>query len=392
MNDWAVLIVIYGTLFISSPLIAILHELGHAFAYLVLTKPDRIDIYIGSYGSKKNAFQFEIGKICFYIKRSFPFVKGIGLCHSYKSETNYKNDIMILLAGPVFTLLVACIPGIIVFNIHVNLLIQIACYIFLGLSVLSLITNLVPREIDKSYDVNLDNDGKQIFFALKVKEALPDYVEAIQYLHKEEYIIAIEKLKNVLIIAPNSAKVLRLIIAISLIAKQYDDASLYLDKLESNFELSNDDMINKGCLLSFTNRHKEAINTYTKVLKKNRHNVIALNNIGYELIKIEDFVVAQKAFEKAIKLKPSFDDPYAGAGYLKILQGDFESGREFINKCLNINPKNVDAYKALGIYYLKLKDPNLANENFNKAFELDSDIDLGIYTDELKQLADQDIT
>ena len=392
MNDWTILIVIYGTLFISSPLIAILHELGHAFAYLSLTKPDRIDIYIGSYGNKKNAIQFNIGKLYFYIKRSFPFVKGIGLCHSYKPETNYKNDIIILLAGPVFTFLIACIPGIVVYNVHVDLVIQIACYIFLGLSALSLITNLVPREIDKSYDVNLANDGKQILFALEVKNALADYVEALQYLHKEEYELATNKLKNVLIVAPNSTKVLRLIIATSLAAKQYDAAALHIDKLESNIELTTDDLVNKGCLLSFTKNHKEAINTFTKALKKNRHNVIALNNIGYELIEIEDYIVAQKAFEKVIKLKPSFDAPYGGLGYLKVLQGDLDAGRQFIDLCLKINPKNADAYKALGIYYLKLKDINLANENFNKAIEFDSGIDLGIYADELKQLTEQDIT
>src|ERR1700712_5748785 len=109
MNDYIILIVIYAALFISSPLIAILHELGHALAYLVLTKPDRIDIYIGSYGNSRNAIQFNSGKLYFYLKRSFPFVKGIGLCHSYKPETNYKRDILILLAGPVFTFIIAFI-------------------------------------------------------------------------------------------------------------------------------------------------------------------------------------------------------------------------------------------------------------------------------------------
>src|SRR5258708_4440771 len=107
MNDWAVIIVIYLALFISSPLIAILHELGHAFAYLVFTKPDKIDIYIGTYQLPKNAIQFKAGKLNFYIKRSFPFVKGIGLCRSYKAEKNYLYDIFILLAGSFFTLFTA---------------------------------------------------------------------------------------------------------------------------------------------------------------------------------------------------------------------------------------------------------------------------------------------
>jgi Flp pilus assembly protein TadD len=391
MNDWIILIVIYTTLFISSPLIAVLHELGHAFAYLILTKPDRIDIYIGSYGVSKKSMQFNTGKLYFYVKRSFPFVKGIGLCHSYKPETNYKNDIVILLAGPVFTFLIACIPGIIVFNSSAQLLVQIACYIFLGISLLSLIGNLIPRAIDKTYGVNLDNDGKQIFFALKVKKALPDYVDAIQYLHKEEYEPALEKLKNVLEAAPNNQKILRLLITTAITVKKYDEADLYIAKLESKFELSTTDILNKGCLQSLTNKHDEAICTYTRVLKKDRHNVLALNNIGCELIEKGDHVFAQKAFEKAIKLNPKFDHLYGNFGYLKILQDDLEDGKFLVDKCLTLNDENSDAYKALGIYYLKLKDVKLANENFDKAKKLNNDIDFGVFANELKQLTEQDI-
>src|SRR6185437_5517730 len=151
------------------------------------TKPDKIDIYIGSYVLEKNPIHFSAGKLDFYIKRSFPFVKGIGLCKSYKPEVNYLNYIIILLAGPVFTFLTASIFGIIAFNIDGHLLIKISCYIFLGFSILSLITNLIPREIDKTYGVNLDNDGKQILFATNIKNVRPDYVEALQFLENEDY-------------------------------------------------------------------------------------------------------------------------------------------------------------------------------------------------------------
>jgi len=70
MNDWIILAVIYAAVFISSPLIAVFHELGHALAYLVLTKPRKIDIYIGSYGSRKNVLRFNAGKLRFYVKKS----------------------------------------------------------------------------------------------------------------------------------------------------------------------------------------------------------------------------------------------------------------------------------------------------------------------------------
>jgi len=196
MNDLVILIVIYAVVFISSPLIAILHELGHAFAYLIFTKPDKIDIYIGSYVYEKNPIHISVGKLDFYIKRPSPFIKGIGLCRSSIAETNYFKFIIILLAGPFFTLITAGILAIIAFDIDGHLLIKISCYIFLGLSAASLMVNLIPSEIDKLDKVKLDNDGKQILFALKIKHARVEYIEALQFLENKDYAHASLKLKK----------------------------------------------------------------------------------------------------------------------------------------------------------------------------------------------------
>jgi Flp pilus assembly protein TadD len=61
-----------------------------------------------------------------------------------------------------------------------------------------------------------------------------------------------------------------------------------------------------------------------------------------------------------------------------------------VDKCLELNAENADAYKALGVYYLKLKHFTNARTNFEKALELDPDLDLSPYDDELKLLAEQE--
>ncbi len=43
-------------------------------------------------------------------------------------------------------------------------------------------------------------------------------------------------------------------------------------------------MFYKGCLQSSKLHHDEAIATYSQVIKMDKNNVLALNNIGYELI------------------------------------------------------------------------------------------------------------
>ncbi|TWI95068.1 tetratricopeptide repeat protein [Mucilaginibacter frigoritolerans] len=390
MNDWLVLIVIYTALFISSPLIAVLHELGHAFAYLILTKPNKIDIYIGSYGNKKNNIAFKLGKLHFYIKKSFPFIKGIGLCHSSKQEPSYINEIIILLAGPLFTVVAACIPFIIILNTGANLLVLTSCYIFLGFSVLSLINNLIPKDINKKYKVYLANDGKQILFALNLRQAFPIYLEAAEHYKNKKFEKAAISLKLVLEKAhKTSDDILRLIIFTSIETKQYDDAHFYLTELENKFKLSTNDLLMKATLLSLTQRNNEAITTYNEVLKKDKNNILALNNIGAALLEKEEYFVARHAFEKAIKLDPDFYAPIGNLGHLEILEGNLETGKKLVNQCLSVNENASDAYKVLGIYYLKIKDINQATINFNKAKELDNDIDLSKYEDELKALNEE---
>jgi len=387
MNAWVILITVYLVLFLSSPLIAILHELGHAFAYLLLTKPDKIDIYIGSYGDTKRQVQFRVGKLQFHIKKSFPFVKGIGLCMSSKAETNYLKRIVILLAGTVFTLFWAAILSIVAFNSDVHLLVKISCYIFLGLSAVSLISNLVPRDVNPFNTNTLENDGKQLLFTIKAKTALADYVEALQFIGNKEYEPAIIKLQPVLAVMKNDVKILRFLIFTTLNAKRFDDTAVYIKQLELQTELLPNDLFYKGCWQSFTHQHDEAITTYSKVLKKEKNNVLALNNIAYELIEKGAHEVALRALQRAIKHKEEYDQSYGNLGYSKILQNDLEAGRETIEKCLSLNPGNALACKALGIYYLRLKDWEKANTNFNKALEFDSDINVSAYTDELDQLA-----
>jgi tetratricopeptide (TPR) repeat protein len=259
------------------------------------------------------------------------------------------------------------------------------------------VSNLIPRDINNSFfnildaGDNLENDGKQIFFDLKIKDARIYLVEATKFIEDGELKLAIEKLKNLLTVVPHSPKILRSIVRISLYTKLYESAEFYLTELENTSELSANDLLQKGCLKSFQQNHDEAITIYGKVLKKDRNNVIALNNIGYELIEKGAHEVAKRALERAIKLRPSFDHPYNNLGYSKILQGEYKEGKSLVDKCLELNNENADAYKTLGIYYLKLKNLSLANFNFNKAIELDSETDLSVYVDELKLLTENEV-
>jgi tetratricopeptide (TPR) repeat protein len=310
-------------------------------------------------------------------------VKGKGLCISSKAESNYRHYIIILLAGSVFTFLIALIPGLIVFYSGANLYVQIACYIFLGLSTWSLLINLVPSQIGRFSRISLENDGKQLQFVLKAKRVWPAYIEACEVFDKQDYPAAAKYFREITAAVPRNRKVLDLLLDSLVCARQFDEALSCIADIAQRFELSADETLKKGYIQSEMGLHDEAIETYSQLLKRDRHNVYALNNLADELVEKGAHKVAAQILEKAIRLKPGFDYPYATFGYSKILQDDLEEGRRLIKQCLDINPENPFAYKALGVNYLKLNNIEQAKVNFNKALELDQYIDLGSYAGEL---------
>ncbi|MHB8209584.1 hypothetical protein, partial [Mucilaginibacter sp.] len=129
----------------------------------------------------------------------------------------------------------------------------------------------------------------------------------------------------------------------------------------------------------------EAIATYQAVLKRDKKNVYALNNIPYELIEKGAYEVAQRALDRAVKADANFQYTYNNIGYSKILQGELEEGKALIDKYMTYNAENAYAYKALGIYYLKSGDEQLSLINFDKATELDNTINLSLYRSESNQ-------
>jgi len=396
--EWNILIIVYLSLFIASPLIVILHELGHAFAYLALTKPSKIDIYIGSYGDKERSTKFTIGKLNFYIKKSFPFVKGIGLCVSSKCEVNYQKYIIILLAGSIFTLLTAALATLILINANTNIFIQIGCYIFLGRSAISLLINLTPYKFKSIYSVlnkdsiYMESDGRQLLFALKVKNDLPVYMQAQTDIQEKNYQAAADKLKQVLVKTPGIERISRQLTGLYLHLKLYADAEVYASQLITKKEPEVNDILNVGCLQSLTGKHDEAIETYQKVLKRDHKNLVALNNLGEEMIRKGAHKVAQHLLDRAIAINPNFEHPYLNLGYSKLLQGELAEGKSLIDKSISLNDKNASAYIFLAIYYSKMGHQDYADKSILKARELDPAIDTSDYDQAIKTLPLQQLT
>jgi len=362
------IIAFYVALYTTYPFIVILHELGHAFAYLALTKQNKIDVFIGSYGNKKTRLNFKIGKLHFYVKLSFPFFTNGGMCQASSMEPNYIKSIFILLAGPFFSFFAACILGFIVFNTEIHGAIKLFVFALIIFSLISLITSLVPRTIRS---VNIDNDGKQLLFVIRMRKGYTDYLAACNYMLKEDYAEAVEHLLNVIRVVPNEAKVLRLLSNSLVILKDYQQAEIYLLQLGKISSLTVDESINLGYIQSTSGKRELAVENYKKALEIDPDNQFALNNLGYEYIFNGKYDEGEQLLKKAIELDPEFAYSYNNLGYIKLLTGNLEEGKQLIEKSIEMQPDNAYGYKHLGVYYLKIHDKTQADICFQKALKLD---------------------
>ena len=90
---------------------------------------------------------------------------------------------------------------------------------------------------------------------------------------------------------------------------------------------------------------------------------------------------------EAILLDPENVDFYLFRMQLNNKIKSFDKVIEDGYAILEISKENADAYKNLGIYYLRMRDTDKARANFEKAKQFDSSLDLSEYDEELKLLA-----
>lgn len=87
-----------------------------------------------------------------------------------------------------------------------------------------------------------------------------------------------------------------------------------------------------------------------EALKIDKINPTAYYLRGWTLKEKGDTIHAVQSYKKAIELKPDYEQPFEELGLLYALKGD-RLAIDYLNSTININPKNLNAMYALGLFY-----------------------------------------
>ncbi|WP_025740520.1 tetratricopeptide repeat protein [Aquimarina pacifica] len=364
-----------ATLAVLRPFTIFLHEMGHAIPTLLYTK-EGVTIYIGSYGDPKKSLHFRIGRLEIFFKYN-PLLWDYGLCVREQVDISINKGILIILMGPLFSLIIGSFCLYIgLFGSDSDSITFISMMIAIS-SLLDFYHNIVPdsEPITLYSGKQVHNDGQQIKTLLKYRNLPEEYDKCVEYYNNQEFVKSGELFEKIIKSGIKRDFVYRLAISSYLQIKEYDKA----DKINKDFlkkykkRLTSIDLYNNGLIKSHKGNLEGSIIDYTESLRLDPNNVYSLNNRGYAYNLSGRYEEAIKDFNKAIELEENFAYALNNRGLSKIKLGDFDNGFIDIKKSLKVDNKNSYCYMNFGIYYFDIGEYHKALENFNIAFEMDKD-------------------
>jgi tetratricopeptide (TPR) repeat protein len=356
------------------PLTTFLHELGHAIPALLFTKQE-VKIFIGSYGNTRKGFNLKAGRLLLWVNYN-PLRWYKGMCKFEANETSINQRIIILLMGPVITFIIGLFATILVFSdndIHGAMR-----FMALGLLISSgveLYVNLIPNFNQVRLDNGLfvSNDGGQIAILIGLKRIPPNYRASLEYYYKADYKTTLEILEPA--IDDLKGRILLYVVIHSFVQEnQYAKALPLYRKLEKLYTPNSNELLLLSIIQWGMDDKNDAIKTIGLLLSKEPLHVMALNNIGYYLICMEQYSLAITYLEKALKLSPEFSFAANNLGLARIKTGKKEEGLQLINFSLSLDDTNPWAVRNKGIYYLETGDKREALSFFEEAKRLQTDV------------------
>jgi len=166
--------------------------------------------------------------------------------------------------------------------------------------------------------------------------------------------------------------------------KMFEGAIAYLQANPSDLydekEVKANDLFNEANAYFDNNEPESAISALQKILFLTSDDVLkadVYNNMGYYYMRKRDFVQGISNFRKALVLGPEYGYANDNLGYALIVTGELEEGLEYVEKAMQTGNNDIAyTFRNLALYYQYRKQPGLADEFFQKSFELKVPVDL----------------
>lgn len=363
----------YILLIVLRPFTVLLHELGHGIPALLFTTK-KVTLYIGSYGDTKKGFHFHIGRLELFFKFN-PFLWKLGLCVPGNENISITRNIIIVLGGPLISLLVGSISAYFGLFADINPSLTSLLFAIAVSTLFDFITNIIPRKAPIKLDDGTEvfNDGMQLKQLWKYRKFPDEYAVGVKYYNNKDYALAAEEFEKVFKKGFDLRIIHQLTISSYLQVQDYANAQRVNDRYWNNYkeEYNSNDYTNSGLLKSFSGQYNKALLDYQNAIEMDPKNAFALNNRGYTYNLMEEYEKAIMDFELALSIEENFAYVLNNIGFAKIKLGLKNEGLVDLEKSMTLDGTNSYCYLNFGVYNYDQGQYEKALEYFRKAKELD---------------------
>ena len=121
----------------------------------------------------------------------------------------------------------------------------------------------------------------------------------------------------------------------------------------------------------YDRKMKRVFVTYNEsLLRKNSGDIEALTNLGKSRLAGGDIAAALTNFQKAIELRPDFDEAHYFSGLVFRMQGKLDEAKREFTRTIELNPKNGKAFGNLGVIFMEEGRLDEAESRLKSALQL----------------------
>lgn len=213
-----------------------------------------------------------------------------------------------------------------------------------------------------------------------------EFEEIIQYyLDNGKHSLAKKAVKLGLEQHPTSVVLKLLKVELLIFEDKLQKATKLIGELEAVEPNNEDLLIQKATILSKNSKHKEAIDTFRKVLHVTEDKVDIWSMIGMEYLYLDDFQNARLNFANCIEVDYEDYSSLYNVVYCFDMENNHEEAIIFLNKYIDTNPYCEVAWHQLGRQYFVLNKFKKALRAFDYAVLIDEGF-IGGYLEKAKTL------
>ncbi|MFK7806440.1 MAG: M50 family metallopeptidase [Saprospiraceae bacterium] len=273
------IVLIFLAIFLSRPITTLIHELGHALPALLFTQKPVI-IHVGSYGNTSNSTTTKLGRLIIYFRFKITDLQ-MGLCRHSGNVSIWKSFI-ILLGGPIFSLLIAVVCVFIIQNFKDQQYLAFAIGIFLVSGLLDFFVNIIPDTDRMTMETgsSIRNDGAQLVQLYKSARHPKAYFDAMELIEQDKKEEAIQKLESCIQQGVHDLETYRLVLYLWQSQELLNKAITFHEDYYSYFKLSSADYFLIGKMYEEKDNEMKALTNYSEAVRLDYLNVDALEARG----------------------------------------------------------------------------------------------------------------